>query len=462
MTAERAFLGLSHTPLMGLNPVAPAVEAELSAALDAARDAVHAWRPDRVVLIGPDHYNGFFNELMPSFCIGTEATSVGDYTTPAGPLNVDAQTAEALAAHLMDAGFDPAVSRRMQVDHGFAQALQVLWGGLDTPPVIPIFMNAVAQPGIPRGRRCLQLGRAIGAFLDTVPGRTLLIGSGGLSHEPPVPTLSHPDPAVRERITVRSTPTQAERDAKTQRVMAAGRALAAGDPSMKPLAPEWDARWMDAIEDGRLDELARLDEAGITRDAGLSAHESKTWLIARAALPEGAPVARAARFYRAIPDYIAGFGVLALTAGTGSRTLPESTAFDRIIGTGRSPSAAATMLGWRLLEVDQQAGTIRVRFDAKPEFANPIGNVQGGILASMLDETMGPVSLTRLAPAEFAPTVEFKVGFVRPVPIGPVIGVARVVNAGRSLLFLEGQLQDERGRLVATATATAMRVAAPG
>lgn len=460
MTARRAFLGLSHTPLMGLNPVAPEIERGLSDALATVRAAVHAWRPDRVVLIGPDHYNGFFNALMPPFCIGTQATSVGDYTTPAGALNVDAGAAEALAGHLMDQGFDAAVSRRMQVDHGFAQALQVLWGGLDTPPVIPMFMNAVAQPGIPRLRRCLQLGRAIGAFLDTLPGRTLLIGSGGLSHEPPVPTLAHPDPAVRERITVPSTPTPAERDAKTQRVMAAGRALAAGDPAMKPLAPDWDLRWMDALEQGRFDTLLALGEDAITREAGLSAHESKTWLIARAALGDGVPVERAARYYRAIPEYIAGFGAMLLVAGEPGTAAPPTTAFDRIIGPGRSPSRAATMLGWRLLEVDQAAATIRVAFEALPEFANPIGNVQGGILASMLDETMGPVSLTRLAPDEFAPTIEFKVGFVRAVPMGRVTGTARVVSAGRSLLFLEGELFDANDRLVATATATAMRVAA--
>ena len=41
----------------------------------------------------------------------------------------------------------------------------------------------------------------------------LLIGSGGLSHEPPVPTMEHPDPAIRERITDKRTPTQQERDA---------------------------------------------------------------------------------------------------------------------------------------------------------------------------------------------------------------------------------------------------------
>ncbi|MFN9773456.1 MAG: 3-carboxyethylcatechol 2,3-dioxygenase [Burkholderiales bacterium] len=312
MTPDRAFLGLSHTPLLGLNPVAPEVEADVRDALARVRDAIRAWAPERIVLVGPDHYNGFFNELMPPFCLGTAATAVGDYGTPAGPLNVPADEAERLAAWLMDREFDVALSRRMQVDHGFAQALQVIWDGLDTPPVIPLFVNAVAQPGIPRVRRCARLGEAIGAWVDTLPGRTLVIGSGGLSHEPPVPTLAHPDPAVRERITVRATPTQAERDAKTKRVMAAGMALAAGDPAIRPLAPDWDARWMDAIERGDVEALAAPGEEAIAREAGLSAHESKAWLVARAAMPRSAPLHRTLRWYRAIPEYIAGFGAMVL------------------------------------------------------------------------------------------------------------------------------------------------------
>lgn len=309
MPTQRAFVGLSHTPLLGLNPVADAVTRDLEAALARLRDAVRRWAPQRIVMVGPDHYNGFFNELMPPFCLGTDATAVGDYTTPAGRLNVDADLALALATHLIDHDFDLAVSRRMRVDHGFSQPLQLLWGGLDTPPVLPLFLNAVAEPAIPRLRRCRALGEAIGRFLDTLPGRSLLIGSGGLSHEPPVPTLAHPDAAVRERITVRREPTDAERDAKTRRVMAAGVALAAGDRSMRPLNPEWDRRWMDAIEHGRLDALCALDEASIATDAGLSAHESKAWLVARAALPAG-PLACPLRWYRAIPEYIAGFGAM--------------------------------------------------------------------------------------------------------------------------------------------------------
>jgi 2,3-dihydroxyphenylpropionate 1,2-dioxygenase len=310
MAAPRAFLGLSHSPLYGLNPVDVDVAAELAQALDGVRAAVHAFDPQLVVLIGPDHYNGFFNELMPPFCLGSEATAVGDYLTPAGPLNVDGPAAVALARHLMDEDFDLALSRRMQVDHGFSQALQFLWGGLDTPPVLPIFMNAVAQPGIPRLRRCRALGEAVGRFLDHDPRRVLVLGSGGLSHEPPVPTLAHPDAAVRERITVKRAPTQAEKDAKTERVKAAGMALAAGDAAMKPLNPDWDRRWMDALEHGALDSLCLDSEDGIEQQAGLSAHESKTWLIARAAMPESRPLRTVSRWYRAIPEFIAGYGAL--------------------------------------------------------------------------------------------------------------------------------------------------------
>jgi 2,3-dihydroxyphenylpropionate 1,2-dioxygenase len=311
---ERAFLGISHSPLMGLNPVAPAVEQELKAAIASAREQVLAFAPELVVLVAPDHYNGFFNELMPPFCIGTQARSVGDYLTPAGDLNVDADAAVALATRLMDEDFDLAVSRRMQVDHGFAQSLQLMWGGLGTPPVLPIFLNAVAQPGIPRLRRCRALGQAIGRFLDNEPRRTLLIGSGGLSHEPPVPTLSHPDAAVRERITRRSEPTPAEREAKTQRVMAAGLALAAGNSAMKPINPDWDLRWMNGLVNGAagLDALCALGEDSIEKEAGLSAHESKCWLVARSALTVARPLSCTVRHYQAIPEYIAGFGLMLL------------------------------------------------------------------------------------------------------------------------------------------------------
>jgi 2,3-dihydroxyphenylpropionate 1,2-dioxygenase len=303
---------MSHSPLFGLNPVEAAVRNTLDEAIGTARQAVHAFDPQLVVLVGPDHYNGFFNELMPPFCIGSAATSVGDYRTPAGTLNVDGDAALALTAHLMDAGFDMALSRRMTVDHGFAQAVQFLWGDAlaSSPPIVPIFQNAVAQPGIPRLARCHALGQEIGRFLDQRQTRTLVIGSGGLSHEPPVPTLKHPDEAVRERITVRQEPTAAQRDEKTRLVMAAGMALASGQSGMKPLNPDWDRRWMDVMQSGDFSDILGCCEDSIEALAGLSAHESKTWLVARAALGEHRATRCTARHYQAIPEFIAGYGIL--------------------------------------------------------------------------------------------------------------------------------------------------------
>jgi len=310
MTGHRAFLGLSHTPLLGLNPVAEDVRRELDDALSRLRDAVRDWAPDLLVLVAPDHYNGFFNELMPPLCLGTQATSVGDYLMPAGPLRVAESQALALARHLMDADFDITVSRRMQVDHGFVQPLHLLWGALDaTPPVIPVFLNAIAEPTIPSARRCAQLGEAIGRFLDGLGQRALVIGSGGLSHEPPVPTLDHPDAAVRERITVRQAPTAEARQARMRGAMAAGRSLAHGEPGIKPLNPDWDAWWMAHIERADFAPLLAVGDARISADAGRSAHESKTWLVARAAMA-GQPVVTNLRYYRAIPELIAGFGML--------------------------------------------------------------------------------------------------------------------------------------------------------
>ena len=68
------------------------------------------------------------------------------------------------------------------------------------------------------------------------------MGTGGLSHEPPVQPQAHPDPAVPERITIKRTLTELERAAKTERVEAAGLALAAGSNVMKPLNPETERR----------------------------------------------------------------------------------------------------------------------------------------------------------------------------------------------------------------------------
>jgi uncharacterized protein (TIGR00369 family) len=120
------------------------------------------------------------------------------------------------------------------------------------------------------------------------------------------------------------------------------------------------------------------------------------------------------------------------------------------------PPSAATTLGWELIEIDPDAGTIAVRFDASVGFDNPMGNVQGGFLAAMLDDTMGPALVATLGPGEFAPTADLHVQFLRPARPGTLVGTARVVRRGREIAFLAGELTDRSGAVVATGTATAV------
>lgn len=68
-----------------------------------------------------------------------------------------------------------------------------------------------------------------------------------------------------------------------------------------------------------------------------------------------------------------------------------------------APPAAAVLLGWELVAVDPDAGTIEVAFRATEQFLNPVGVVQGGFLAAMLDDTLGPALVATLGPTSSPP-----------------------------------------------------------
>lgn len=123
---------------------------------------------------------------------------------------------------------------------------------------------------------------------------------------------------------------------------------------------------------------------------------------------------------------------------------------------GRSPAPpAARLLGWRLQAIDPVAGTVRVEFEARDEFLNPVGTIQGGILGAMLDDTLGPAAACMLGGSAFAQTLELKTSFLRAARPGKLYGEGRVVHRGREIMFLEGTLTDAEGHVVATASATA-------
>ena len=137
-------------------------------------------------------------------------------------------------------------------------------------------------------------------------------------------------------------------------------------------------------------------------------------------------------------------------AAPSSLETPPPSIFDSV----PMPPAART-LGWTLRAIDAEAGSIEVGFAAGEAFTNPTGAVQGGFVAAMLDDTMGPAAFAMGQGEIFAPTLDLHVIFIRPARPGRFVGKGRVVNLGKSIAFLEGELFDEAGELVARATATA-------
>lgn len=306
--AARAALGLSHSPLIGKSDPAPDVVARVDAAVTEARAKVDAFAPDLVVLFAPDHYNGFFYKAMPPFCLGTDAVSAGDFGSAAGRVLVDEDAARHLARGVLDRDIDLTISARMTVDHGLVQPLEVLFGGIDRVPVVPVFINGVAAPLGPM-RRIRALGEAVGRAAADLDRRVLFIGSGGLSHDPPVPVLEGAPPRVADALIEGIAPTPEQRERAEARVVRAGREFAAGTTPMIPLNPEWDARVMDICASGDLSEVDGWSVEWIGAQGGGSAHEVRTWVAAFAALSAVGSYAIGPRFYEPIPEWIAGFGV---------------------------------------------------------------------------------------------------------------------------------------------------------
>jgi 2,3-dihydroxyphenylpropionate 1,2-dioxygenase len=299
---------MSHSPLLNLPGPSQDLLDDIDSALTQARQFVEDFDPEIVVIFAPDHYNGFFYKLMPPFCIGTEAQGVGDYGTHKGPLDVPEAIAVGCAKAVLSAGVDIAISANMEVDHGTVQPLEKLFGSATAHPVIPIFINSVATPLGPL-RRCRTLGTAVGSHLATLGKRVLLVGSGGLSHDPPVPTLATATPQVVERIVHGRPMTPEQRSARQTAVMDAAKSFAAGESDLAPLNPEFDRQFLEIVDSGHLGDLDTWSNSFIANEGGNSAHEIRTWVAAFAALAAAGPYRTDVRYYRPAPELIAGFAV---------------------------------------------------------------------------------------------------------------------------------------------------------
>jgi uncharacterized protein (TIGR00369 family) len=101
---------------------------------------------------------------------------------------------------------------------------------------------------------------------------------------------------------------------------------------------------------------------------------------------------------------------------------------------------------------DAPPGTARVRVTVADPLTNTRGQAHGGLLMTMLDLALGRAAQSAVPGAISFATIDMHVSFIAPGS-GILVGEGRVVRAGRSLVFTEGDVRDETGALVARASA---------
>lgn len=304
-------VGASHSTLMNTHwdQVVHRDQAErFRAALAEARESLARARPDVAVVIGSNHFRGFWLDLIPSFTLGVgDVIASGEAGTPKGSQPVMPAFAQAVADHLVGAGTEVAISARLQIDHGQSHAIQYLLDGLDIP-VVPLVINVFASP-LPTVARCMELGRNLANAIAGYPAdlRVAVIASGGLSHQLPWPSRwQDPDGADEEFLVeawLNGRGDWEKYDRHRREIITAARPV---------LFEDFDRNFLRELESGDLAKYASWSAADIEAAAGNGGQELRTWLTMAAAL-DFAPGRALA--YSPMPEWLTGMGAAVLPAG---------------------------------------------------------------------------------------------------------------------------------------------------
>ncbi|KZF18005.1 MULTISPECIES: catechol 1,2-dioxygenase [Rhodococcus] len=310
-------IGASHSTLMNTHWEETTHKAEAERFRDAlylSREKIAASKPDVVLILGSNHFRGFWLDLIPAFTLGVgECISSGESGTPKGPQRVDVEFARHLANELIEGGrFDLAYSARLQIDHGQSHAIQYLLDGIDVP-IVPLVVNVFAPP-LPTLKRCEEVAKALRDAVASYPAdtRVVVIASGGLSHRLPWPDWRDPhgeDEDFMVQAWLDGRENWSDYDVRRRQIIRAADAA---------ITPEFDDRILDLFASGKASELAEFTTQQIEDEAGNGAQELRTWLM-MAAMLDYVPGERLA--YEAIPEWLTGMGVTILDpAGTDSAT----------------------------------------------------------------------------------------------------------------------------------------------
>ena len=111
------------------------------------------------------------------------------------------------------------------------------------------------------------------------------------------------------------------------------------------------------------------------------------------------------------------------------------------------PPPIYTEMGAEMLDLDMAAKTLTVRFPVQERYQNPMGYMQGGMIAAAIDNVIGPLSFMVAAPNV---TKTMEVHYLRPISakIEQITVVAAFAGQqGRELIFTADVLRDDGAKL---------------
>jgi 2,3-dihydroxyphenylpropionate 1,2-dioxygenase len=299
-------VGASHSTLMNTHwddvahlPGAQEFRSGLRKAAELIADA----RPDALVIIGSNHFRGFFLDMMPAVTIGVgECIGAGEAGTPAGLLPVDRELARQLVFSLVEREFDPAFSLRLTVDHGITHSLQHLVPALDIP-IVPVVINMFAPP-LPSLARVHAMGTAIGETIGSSSSRkrVAVIASGGLSHQLPWPkwyaALGEDDRFLVDAW-LNGRHSWSEYEVRRRQIIR---------NATPRINPDFDRRVLAMLEAGDITRILSMTAADVEQEAGNGAQEIRSWIAMAGALGSYRGTTLA---YAAVDEWLTGMGVIA-------------------------------------------------------------------------------------------------------------------------------------------------------
>ena len=118
------------------------------------------------------------------------------------------------------------------------------------------------------------------------------------------------------------------------------------------------------------------------------------------------------------------------------------------------PPGVAKLIGIDIIDVNPKEGSAVFSMYADKRHHNPIGTLHGGIFCDLADAAMGMAFASTLQPEESFTTLNLQINFLKSIVEGKITASASMVKRGKSIGYLECNIEDDKGNLLAKSTST--------